>query len=202
MLTMSQETLTEATGPPEISLEEWFDLSEEEPGEWVDGRLEEEEVPDYIHELLVMLLGRDLGNWIFPRGGLLAGSDAKFAVSAQRGRKPDLTLYFPGSRRPPARGLIRTPPDVAIEIVSPKPRDGLRDRVEKMTEYSAFGIRYYWLLDPQLRSLESFELDSQGRYARVLGATSGTLDNIPDCGGLTLDLDALWAQVDSLEAEA
>ena len=196
---MSQGTLAESPAPPELSLDEWFALPEDEPGELVNGRLEEEEVPDYLHELLVMLLGRLLTDWTFPQGGLVAGSDAKFAVSSRRGRKPDLTVYLPGSRRPPARGLIRVPPDVAIEVVSPTPRDGRRDRVEKLADYAAFGVAWYWLVDPQLRSLEILQLDSQGRYLHVLGASAGTLQQIPGCEGLTLDLDALWAAIDSLE---
>ena len=182
-----------------LSLDEWFDLPEDEPGEVVDGRLEEEEEPGYLHELLVARLGRILGDWIFPQGGLVAGSNAKFAVGARRGRKPDITVYLPGSRRPPARGLIRVPPDIAIEIVSPTPRDGRRDRVEKTADYAAFGVAWYWLLDPQLRSLQILELDSEGRYVHVLGASTGTLEKIPGCEGLKLDLDALWAAVDSLE---
>jgi len=195
---MSQRTLAESPVAPELTLDEWFALPEDEPGEFVNGHLEEEEVPDYLHELLVMLLGKFLSIWI-PHGGLVAGSDAKFAVSSRRGRKPDLTVYLPGSRRPPARGLIRVPPDIAIEIVSPTPRDGRRDRVEKLADYAAFGVAWYWLLDPQLRSLEVLELDSQGRYLHVLGASTGTLEKIPGCEGLTLDLDALWAAIDSLE---
>jgi Uma2 family endonuclease len=95
--------------------------------------------------------------------------------------------------------LIRIPPDVAIEIVSSTPRDGWRDRVEKMADYAAFGVAWYWLLGPQLRSLEIFELDAQGRYLHVLGASTGTLLNIPGCDGLTLDLDAIWAAIDNLE---
>ena len=165
----------------------------------MEGRLEEEEAPDYLHELLVMLLGRLLGNWTFPQGGLVAGSDAKFAVGAARGRKPDLTVYLPGGRRPPARGLIRVPPDIAVEVVSPTPRDGRRDRVEKMADYAAFGVAWYWLVDPQLRSLEILQLTPQGRYLHVLGATTGTLATVPGCDGLTLDLDALWAAVDDLQ---
>jgi Uma2 family endonuclease len=129
----------------------------------------------------------------------VAGSDAKLAVGSGRGRKPDLTVYLPGSRRPPARGLIRVPPDIAIEIVSPTPRDGRRDRVEKLADYAAFGVAWYWLLDPQLRSLEVLELDAQGRYLHVLGASTGTLEKIPGCEGLSLDLDALWAAIDNLE---
>jgi len=196
---MSQGTLAESPAPPELSLDEWFALPEDEPGELVNGRLEEEEVPDYLHELLVAFLVQLLRNWIRPQGGLVAGSDAKFAVSSRRGRKPDLTVYLPGSRRPPARGLIRVPPDVAIEVVSPTPRDGRRDRVEKLADYAAFGVAWYWLVDPQLRSLEILQLDAQGRYLHVLGASTGTLQQIPGCEGLTLDLDALWAAIDSLE---
>lgn len=196
---LPMRTLAESPAAPELSLDEWFALPEDESGELVNGRLEEEEVPDYLHELLVMLLGRLLGNWTLPQGGLVAGSDAKFAVGSGRGRKPDLTVYLPGGRRPPARGLIRVPPDIAIEIVSPTPRDGRRDRVEKLADYAAFGVAWYWLLDPQLRSLEVLELDPQGRYLHVLGASNGMLQEIPGCPGLTLDLDALWAAIDNLE---
>lgn len=196
---MSQRTLGTSHATPGLSLDEWFDLPEDQPGELVEGRLEEEEVPDYLHELLVALLAQLLGNWISPRGGLVAGSGAKFAVGSGRGRKPDLTVYLPDSRRPPARGLIRVPPDIAIEIVSATPRDGRRDRVEKTADYAAFGVAWYWLLDPQLRSLEILQLDSQGCYLHVLGASDGTLDKIPGCEGLALDLDSLWAAIDSLE---
>ena len=196
---MSRGTSVELPSAPELSLDEWFALPEDEPGELVDGRLEEEEVPDYLHEHLVMLLGRLLGNWILPQGGLVAGSEAKFAVGSGRGRKPDLTVYLPGSPRPPARGLIRVPPDIAVEIVSPTPRDGRRDRVEKLADYAAFRVAWYWLLDPQLRSLEVLELDAQGRYLHVLGASAGILRQIPGCEGLALDLDELWAAIDKLE---
>jgi Uma2 family endonuclease len=195
---MSQGTLSKPHPTPELSLDEWFDLPEDEPGELVEGRLEEEEEPDYLHELLVARLVTSLNNWISSRGGLVAGSEAKFAVGARRGRKPDITVYLPGSQHPPARGLIRVPPDIAIEIVSPTPRDGRRDRVEKTADYAAFGVAWYWLLDPQLRSLEILQLDPQGRYVHVLGAGTGILEQVPGCEGLTLDLDALWTAIDSL----
>jgi len=46
---------------------------------------------------------------------------------------------------------------------------------------------------------EVLELDATGRYLHVLGASTGTLEKIPWCAGLTLDLDALWAAIDNLE---
>ena len=156
--------------------------------------------PESSSRRLVIALGSMLRSWILPRGGRVAGSDAKFAVTSQRGRKPDLTVYLPG-RLPPRRGLIRVPPDIMIEIVSASPRDGQRERVEKLDEYAAFGVRHYWIVDPQLRSLEVFELGRDGRYARALGAAEGTLEDVPGCEGLTLDLDALWAEIDWAERD-
>ena len=198
---MSQESLMAPTASDAISLEEWSQMPEDSAGELVDGRLVEEEVTDYIHEILVIALGSILRSWILPRGGRVAGSDAKLAVTPRRGRKPDLTAYLPG-RLPPRRGLIRIPPDIAIEIVSATPRDGRRDRVEKLDEYAAFGVRYYWIVDPQLRSLEIFELSQDGRYTHALGVAGGSVEEVPGCEGLTLDLDALWLEIDWAETDA
>jgi Uma2 family endonuclease len=99
---------------------------------------------------------------------------------------------------PPARGVVRVPPDIAIEVVSAAPRDERRDRVEKMDDYAAFGIRFYWLLDPTLGALEIFELGRDGRYVRALAASSGKLDAVPGCPGLELDLDHLWSELSRL----
>src|SRR5688572_1139871 len=52
-----------------MSVEQWAALDEDEPGELVDGHLEEEEVPTWAHELVVSWLIRVLGGWIVPRGG-------------------------------------------------------------------------------------------------------------------------------------
>jgi len=195
---MAHETLIELAAPPELTLAEWYEMPEDEPGELVDGRLEEEEVLDFVHEFLVALLAQLFTNWVVPRGGAVGGSDAKLAVSKSSGRKPDLSVYLPGSPLPPRRGLVRVAPDVAVEIISPKPRDTRRDRVDKLAEYAAFGVRYYWLVDPELRSLEILELGADGRYVHALGVTSGVIDPVPGCEGLAVDLDELWRTVDRL----
>jgi Uma2 family endonuclease len=184
------------TGMP---LAAWAAMLEDEPGELVDGWLEQEEEPSFEHELIVVWLISMLGNWLTPRGGFMGGSGAKFAVSPSRGRKPDVSAYLPG-RKPPRQGIIEVPPDIMIEVVSPSPADGRRDRVVKLNEYAAFGVRWYWIVDPQLRSLEVLELGDDGRYVHALDVTEGGIENVPGCDGLTLDLDALWSEVDRLSA--
>lgn len=176
-----------------MEIEEWAALPEDAAGELVDGRLTEEEMPDSVHELAVTWLVALLRSWLGGQGFVL-GSDVKFVVSSKRGRKPDLSVYLPGRPAPRRRGALRVPPDIMVEVVSAAPSDERRDRVDKMDEYAAFGVRYYWLLDPALGSLEVFEL-VDARFVRAVARTAGTLTEVPGCTGLTLDLDALWAEL-------
>jgi Uma2 family endonuclease len=180
-----------------MTIAEWAELAEDVPGELISGRLVEEEVPDYVHELIVAWLVRILGNWAEENGAIVGGSEAKLMLSRDRGRKADTTVYLAG-RRPPRRGAIRIPPDIAIEVVSPSARDRRRDRVEKPDEYAAFGIRWYWLVDPEERTLDIYELGGDGRYRPVLTQITGGVHEVPGCTGLTLDLDAMWAKADEL----
>src|SRR5206468_12284217 len=138
-----------------------------------------------LHDVIAAALVLMLGTWIGSRGGSIGLSDTRFGVTPRRGRKPDVYVYFRG-RRPPAQGLVTVPPDIMVEVVSPRPRDARRDRVDKMSEYAEFGVRFYWIADPALRSLEIFELGADGRYVRALGAVSGVIQNVPGCEGLRI----------------
>ncbi len=186
---------------PVFTLADWEAMAEDESGEYVDGRLVEEEVASAAHELIVSMLHHVLWGWLGDRGGYVGGSDLKFAVRENRGRKPDLVLYLPGGHLPSRRGLLRRPPDVFVEVVSPTPRDARRDRIEKLADYAAFGVRWYWIVDPELRSFQVYELGRDGRYVHALGATEGDVTPVPGCDGLTLDLGALWAKLETLPDE-
>jgi Uma2 family endonuclease len=190
-----------ANPAPEMTLEEWGAMDEDDEGELVDGILVEEEMPASRHELVVTSLVWMLRSWLaIQSGGFVLGSEAKFAVRPRRGRKPDVSVYLPGGRKPQAEGVIDVPPDIVVEVVSPSPRDQRRDRIEKLADYAAFGVRWYWIVDPGLRSVEILELGSDGRYAHAVAATDHRLDGVPGCQGLSLDVPALWAEIDRLDA--
>lgn len=195
---MSDTAFNEVSSARPMSIAEWEALEEDEPGELVDGRLEEEEVPNFVHELVVVALTTLFKVWLTGQGGFVFGSDAKFALKPTRGRKPDLSVFLRGSRKPPPRGASRVPADILVEVVSPTPRDGRRDRVQKLKEYAAFGVRWYWIVDPELRSVEILELNADGRYTHAVSATDGAIE-VPGCDGLSLDIDALWREADLLE---
>jgi Uma2 family endonuclease len=181
--------------PHLMTLREWADLDDDVEGELVDGVLEEEEMPSFLHEMIVGWLIEVLRGWARRRGGRVAASEAKIAVGPRRGRKPDVSVYLRSRMPRPADTLITVAPYVVVEVASPRPRDVRRDRIDKLRDYARAGIRYYWIVDPQLRSVEIYELGRNGRYGVALTAAEGRA-RVPGCPGLMLDLDALWHEVD------
>jgi Uma2 family endonuclease len=192
---------TSQDAPRRMTFGQWAEMAEDEPGELVDGMLEEEEMPDWTHEECVTWFIVLMGTWLAGRDGHVGGSEPKFRVRETLGRKGDASVYLPGSRKPQRRGVISSPPDIVLEVISGSPRDARRDRIDKADDYAAFGVRWYWLLDPFARSLEIYALNERSRYERALGASSGRIIEVPGCVGLVLDLDALWARIDTLPDE-
>jgi Uma2 family endonuclease len=176
-----------------MSLREWGDLPEDVYAELVDGVLVDDEVTPLQHDRIATFLGVRFSNFVEQRGGIVL-FERKYAVSRHTGRKPDVSVFLPGRKglRDEDR-VTMAPPDIAIEVVTPTPRDTRRDRVEKRGEYAKFGIRWYWIVDPKLQTIEILELARNGRYQHAADATSGKL-RVPGCRGLAIDVDALWRQ--------
>jgi Uma2 family endonuclease len=181
-----------------MTLAEWADLHEDVEGELLDGVLVEEEMPTHLHEVVVVWLAAQLLRWATPRGGWVFGSERKIAVAPRRGRKPDLSVDLSHAPDPHAT-LTTTPPEIVVEVISPRPRDTRRDRIEKADEYARFGVAWYWLVDPAVRTLEIWKLGPRRRYERALSKGDGRA-RIPGCRGLVLDLDELWGLCAALEA--
>lgn len=180
-----------------MTIEQWANMAEDEPGEFVDGYLVEEEVPDFLHESVVAWLVFTLRSWGKPRKAFVFPSELKYAVSERRGRKPDVSMYAPSVHTKNVN-LTREPPLLMVEVLTPTARDVRRDRVEKMTEYAQFGVRSYWIVDPKNRYIECYELSKDGRVFLSATAAQGQLE-VPNFDDLVLDLDELWSEVDRVE---
>lgn len=66
-------------------------------------------------------------------------------VTSGRGRRASGSMVTSRTDKCPTRS--NSLPSVA---------DKRRDRVEKMDEHAAFGVRFYWLADPALGAVEIF----------------------------------------------
>ena len=183
-----------------MTLDQWAALDEDDSRELVDGRLEEAEVASVVHEVVVAWLLERLLAYFRAHGGRALGSGIKLAIDARRGRLADIVCFSAGAKLP-REGAVRTAPQLVVEVVSPRPGDQRRDRIAKPEDYATLGARAYWLVDPWLRTLEILELGADGRYARALARTAGTIESIPGLPDLAIDLDAMWAEVDALPVD-
>ncbi len=79
--------------------------------------------------------------------------------------EPDLLLVL-SERRRILKNWVEGAPDLAVEILSPSTAQ--RDRGIKLKAYARFGVREYWIVDPEERAVEIYELAPEGfRLSRV-----------------------------------
>ncbi len=73
--------------------------------------------------------------------------------------EPDL-LFVLNEHRAILKDWVRGAPDLVIEILSPA--TAANDRGPKMKAYARFGVREYWIVDPDQRAIEVYRLVQAG----------------------------------------
>jgi len=105
------------------------------------------------------------------------------------GREPDV-LFAATEHLDRVRSTrVEGPADLVVEIMSPESR--ARDRGEKFYEYQAGGVGEYWLIDPDTRRAEFYQLDDAGIYQAVLPGPDGFY-HARELAGLRLRVACLW----------
>lgn len=162
--------------------------------EWILGGPVQKVSPKRRHAILRVALSTALTAWARGRGQV--GSEWRFGITppGERTRPlvPDIA-YLSFERM---RGLtpdeLETPklaPNVVIEILSPDDRPA---HVEHKREvYLASGVELLLVVDPDARTLEAYEPDGAQRVF-----TSGETFATPSFPGLTIDLPAIFAELE------
>jgi Uma2 family endonuclease len=128
-----------------VSVEEYLRTSfPDADREYVDGRIVERNVGEVDHSDLQTAIAHYLRTHYKKR--VWAGVEVRVQVKKTRFRIPDVTVML-GSK--PAERIIRKPPIVAVEVLSPDDRAG--DLEEKINDYLVFGVPCVWVINPETR---------------------------------------------------
>lgn len=116
--------------------------------EYVDGRIVERSLPDYLHGETQALLCALF--WSLNRRGLpfYASAETRLRTAATRFRIPDVSVFAPHR---PTEPMPSEAPYIAIEVRSMDERE--TELQAKLDEYAARKIAHIWVIEPRSRTL-------------------------------------------------
>ena len=121
--------------------------------------------------------------------GLLLG-DVDTVFGDYDVRHPDI-IYYRADRAHliDPKDALRHAPDLCVEILSPGSR--VIDRKDKFEQYAGGGVEYYWIVDPEHRTIEAYKL-AGGQYVPAGKGSGPETVSLPPFQELTIPLGELW----------
>ena len=177
--------------------EDLFDLPENMVGEILQGVLETHPRPAPRHARASSSLGGKIvapydhgqggpgGWWILDEPELHLDSDIMVPDLAgwRRKKMPEL----------PDTAWFECVPDWVCEIISPT--TGRIDRAVKMPMYAHYGVHSIWLVDPDLKTLEAYQLQqntSSNKWLLLKTLNNEQAVSLPPFDEIEFNLSILW----------
>ncbi len=149
-------------GADRLTYRDYLELPEDgRRYEILDGDLAVTPAPTTLHQHVSAALVRVLGNHVVgSRLGQLFHAPVAVILADDCIVEPDLVFVATRRARIVKRRGIEGAPDLVIEILSKG--TARRDRTTKARLYARFGVPHYWLVDPEKRSLETYQKGKRG----------------------------------------
>ena len=167
----------------------WAD--EDTLAEWIDGEVVMYSPASDRHQDISGFLESALRSFVELRQlGIVRSAPFQMKL-AQSGREPDLLFVAKTNLGRLKETYLDGPADLVVEIVSPESVG--RDRGVKFYEYEQAGIPEYWLIDPQTKRAEFYQLTAANQYQLMQPDAEGTYRSavLPD---FWLRVEWLWQE--------
>jgi Uma2 family endonuclease len=167
-------------------------LGEDPPGvrlELVNGEVAVSPSPtlDHSHVIIQLIVVLETHNQERDLGELYQDVDTildRFNV-----RRPDVLFFFKDRTHLVGEKAMEGPPDLAVEVISPSSVEV--DREDKFARYRDAGVRYYWIIDPELKTIDAWEL-IDGKYIHIAHAQGEATVKLRPFPDLEIPLARLW----------
>ena len=134
------------------------------PTELWDGELVMSPAPSFFHQEIVARFYKLLDAWVGQhRLGKTAIAPLDMVLAPRRSVQPDV-IFIANQRLGIIGERVEGAADLVVEVLSPGTRR--RDRIDKRDLYEQHGVKEYWLVDPEARTVEVLFLE-RGTYQLV-----------------------------------
>ena len=155
--------------------------------------------PSSTHQEISMEISRQLANFLegkrckvypAPFGVRLFERDGEAPEDVDTMVEPDISVVCDRSKID--RRGCKGAPDLIVEILSPS---SLRhDRFVKLGLYQRAGVREYWIVDPEYKSVQVFTLDGGGSLRIVEEYGRGDVARVNVLDGCFIDLGKVFTE--------
>jgi len=139
------------------TLADYYAWPEEERIELIDGVIYDMAAPASVHQLLAGALHATLLQHVLQHGGACTPIVSPIDVQLDRDDRtmvqPDVVIVCDKSQITP-KGIYGAP-DFVAEVLSPSTRR--KDLIIKLNKYMAAGVREYWLIDPDSKTVTVYD---------------------------------------------
>ena len=118
--------------------------------EYLDGEVVERNMGNFSHGRLQLVLATLLKAYEAATG-ICVVVEVRQRVTSTRYRIPDIAVFD----HEPAEEVPAIPPLVGIEVLSPD--DRATYLLPKLEEYSRWGVKHIWIVDPMARALHTYD---------------------------------------------
>jgi len=157
--------------------------------EIVDGRHFVSPSPDLGHQDAAGRIYRQLANTIDDAGlGRVLVAPTDVLLGRRTLVVPDVVVVAKPNRGMLAAKKVVGAPDLVVEVLSPS--TARRDLDLKRRRYERAGVREYWIVDHEARTVRQFVLQPNGRYAPPVVCTSRV--RLAAIASVTIDLTKVF----------
>jgi Uma2 family endonuclease len=160
----------------------------------VEGELYEMPAPSWAHATVIANLISAIIPLVVTLGGRWRTAPPDVFFQGADPVQPDIIVLLPESQALPTERGVEEPPDLLIEVLSPSNRG--HDLLTKRALYARAGVREYWLVDPDARTVEIVSLDRDAFHLALVVSGGEPLVS-PSLGQLPITANDLFAGVES-----
>lgn len=130
-------------------------LPEGAPYQLINGELVMSPSPIYFHQKIIMNLITSLSKYIENnKVGEIILSPMDVYLTEEDVYQPDI-IFISNENKGIIKDRIRGVPDLVVEVLSPS--TGYYDLVKKKIIYEQTGVKEYWIVDPEMKTVEVYE---------------------------------------------
>lgn len=140
---------------PELKFtyDDYLLLPEDKRYELIDGDLYLVPAPRTFHQIVSLRIGAALNDFVDKNLlGQVIAAPCDVYLSQHDVVQPDILWISPDRLGIMKEAYVDGAPDLVVEILSPS--DPKRDRELKRKLYARFGVREYWIVDPDAKSID------------------------------------------------